>query len=173
MTPANWPDHDCLAPIVEHFEIDWERKFGPGIPPVPEPGESAGHAYFASYAPTKATVRLLNVSPNNIYVRGVFFQVFWKDPDNVVRSNIYQSSVPFESLPYVDFGFIPKQVYGMGKRRSPEMLYGRDSIEFSVEYPGAGDVRVAGASEPSSWIDPDGIDWWFADPDVRQRCGQS
>lgn len=61
----------------------------------------------------------------------------------------------------------------MGKRRSPEMLYGRDSIEFSVEYPGAGDVRVAGASEPSSWIDPDGIDWWFADPDVRQRCGQS
>jgi len=173
VTPSDWPDHDCLAPIVEHFEIDWERKFGPGIPPVPKPGESAGHAYFASYAPTKATVRLLNISPNNIYVRGVYFQVSWMDPDHVIRSNSYHESLPFDSIPYLDFGYLPKQVSGMGKKRSPQTLYGRDSIEFSVEYPGAGDVRVAGASEPHSWVESDDIDWWFADPDVRQRCGQS
>lgn len=173
VTPADWPDHDCLAPVVEHFEIDWERKFGPGIPPVPEPGESAGHSYFASYAPKKATVRLLNLSPNEIYVRGVNFQVSWMDPDHVIRSNRYQYSLPVEAIPHPYFGSIPEDRPRLAETRSPKMVYGRDSREFSREYSGAGDVRVAGGAEPNSWVEPGGIDWWFADPDDRQRCGQS
>lgn len=173
VTPADWPDHDCLAPIVESFEIDWERKFGPGIPPMPKPGESSGHNYFASYAPKKATVRLLNLSPNLIYVRGAFFGVSWVDPDQVVHSSNYRYSAPHAAIPSQDFGFIPEYRVGSSEKRPPKSLYGRNSIEFSNEYSGAGDVRVAGGAEPHSWIEPDDIDWWFADPDVRQRCGQN
>lgn len=174
VTPADWPDQDCLPPIVESFEIDWERKFGPGIPPMPKPGESIGHNYFASYAPKKATVRLLNLSPNNIYVRGVDFQVSWMDPDREIHSTGYKYGVPVGAIPDPYFGSIPEhRLDRLAETRSPKMVYGRDSREFSREYSGVGDVRVAGGGEPHSWVEPGGIDWWFADPDDRQRCAQN
>ncbi|MGK9274414.1 hypothetical protein KXR83_25790 [Williamsia muralis] len=172
VTEENRPNLDCQAPAINLFEVTWERKFGPGIPPALGPRDPMGFTYFAVYTPRTAEVRLLNLSPHRIDTRGINFQVSWQIPEGAIISNRYNWGLPANTLVDREFGSVPAEPSGVTQFREAKKVDGGEIISFSRDYSGEWDARVIGGAEPRTWIEPDGIDWWFADKDVRQRCGQ-
>lgn len=168
----NRPDLDCQPPVVDQFEMNWERNFGPGIPPKPQRGESSGHDYFASYSPRTANVTILNLSPHKIYVRGVNIQMSWMDPDRTIYSNRYRRSMPYQASAGSDIGLVPDKPDRSGTERKARGVPGGQTITLERDYIGGWEAHVAGGGEPFTWIEPESIDWWFADEEVRRRCDQ-
>lgn len=172
VTPKHLPNLECRPPVVDFFKVQWDRRFGPGIPPQPKENEPQGFNYFASYAPKRAEVRLLNLSPHRIYTRGINFQVSWMAPEGEILSSRYLYSLPANSTADTDFGAVPAEPPSVMEERDAEWVNGGDTIDFTRNYSGEWEARVAGGNEPNVWVEPQEIDWWFADKNVRQRCGQ-
>lgn len=165
--PKNQPDLYCRPPVIDQFEVEWQRQFGPGVPPALGGSDVRPFDYFASYAAKRANVRILKLSPNRIYTRGIDYQVSWMDPNRSIMSNryIYSSSAS------PTFAFVPAEPAG-GSERDAEYVNGGDTITFERSYNEAWTAQVAGGEQPFTWIELGGIDWWFAEKSVRDTCGQ-
>ena len=170
-TPARVPNLDCQAPVIRSFDVRWERRFGPGIPP-PRQGASGPKpaGFFEVYTSNEAVVELLNVSRHRIYTRGIYYHARWHDEAGDLQMPWGRRS----GQP----GYVPEDP-GILTGRTAEYVESGDSIRFDRTYSNLrwdsplnadGITARTSSGPPATWIQS--VDWWFAEPNVREQCGQ-
>ncbi|MDH3013962.1 hypothetical protein [Gordonia alkanivorans] len=173
-TPANLPNLDCQAPAVD-LDVKWRRDFNEeGIPPDVKPDQVIPSDFFEVWTLVSAKVHIRNLSPHEIYVRGINFAAEWVDENGDVQSTRYR----YGGLVQGDVGDVPEIPTGFGRLRKAERVDPGDSIAFSREYyarnPWHLRARLREVSDhedgPYTWLVD--TDWWFADEAVRERCQQ-
>lgn len=175
-TPDRVPNGECQAPVVGDFKVEWQRRFGPGIP-APWTDGPRPDGYFEVYTSKQATVELFNPSPHRIYTRGIYYLARWPNLGQRGRHD-FSDYNPGRGLPSNPPGYVPKESSMVTLPRDAEYVDSGDSIRFDRAYSNLhwdgilnrDGITVRSYGPPETWIQS--VDWWFADPEVRKRCGQ-